>query len=154
MLPVRTLHVLGMAFALGGATLTWWLFRRDDVSSSAAAGTAAAYERGFWAATGVLVMTGVGNLGSLAPYVPSAGTRWGTIFAAKLLLLIGVLALSLVRTLVVRRCLPTEPTAIPADATTASGPETDPTRTLRVAYAGTAVSLAVLVALAEVLAHG
>ncbi|WP_137287079.1 CopD family protein [Halorussus salinisoli] len=144
MLAVRLLHVLGMALVLGGATLTWWLFRQDAASDSAAVRTAVAYERGFWAAIGVLVMTGVGNLGSLAPYVPTVETRWGTVFAAKLLLVLTVLALSLVRTLVVHRYRR-------AEATEGSGQETD---TLRVAYGATALSLATVVALAEVLAHG
>ncbi|WP_202932635.1 hypothetical protein, partial [Halorussus salinus] len=129
MLAVRALHVLAMALVLGGATLTWWLFRRIDPAVAADSGrdtdsgsdadsdsapdstappatetavsVAAAYERGFWAALGVLVMTGVGNLGTLAPYVPAAGTRWGTVFAAKLALVVAVLALSVVRTLLV-----------------------------------------------------
>ncbi|UPV74107.1 hypothetical protein M0R89_16400 [Halorussus limi] len=160
MLAVRALHVLGMAFVLGGATLTWWLFRQvGDVAASESAGgtataggtadalpVAAAYERGFWAAMGVLVMTGVGNLGSLAPFVPAAGTEWGTVFAAKLALVLAVLALSLVRTLAVARFRRAERGA-------AAGSNLD-TRSLELGYGATALSLAVLVVLAEVLAHG
>ncbi|NEU56810.1 hypothetical protein [Halorussus sp. MSC15.2] len=177
MLAVRLLHVLGMALALGGATLTWWLFRRDAASESPTLDVAAAYERGFWAATGVIVMTGVGNLGSLAPFVPTAGTRWGAAFTAKLLVVLLVLALSVVRTLVVARCRRTARrcTRVGADSestTEQSGQSTEissgdtempsrraewsdrGTETLRVAYGATALSLALLVALAEVLAHG
>ena len=149
MLAVRALHVLAMALVLGGATLTWWLFRQvrgasatPTESAAAAFSVAAAYERGFWAAMGVLVMTGVGNLGSLAPYVPAAETEWGTAFAVKLALVLGVLALSLVRTLVVARYRRVE---------SARGRGL---RTLRLGYGATALSLAALVALAEVLAHG
>ena len=147
MLAVRLFHVLAMALALGGATLTWWAFRGDTAERATALGIAAGYERGFWAAAGVLVMTGVGNLGSLAPYVPPTGTPWGTAFATKLLLVLAVLALSLVRTLVVARCRREAEAA--EESTSESSPDT-----LRVAYGATALSLAVLVALAEVLAHG
>ncbi|MFC4449889.1 hypothetical protein [Halorussus aquaticus] len=165
MLAVRLLHVLGMALALGGATLTWWLFRRDAASDSAAVGVAAAYERGFWAAMGVLVMTGVGNLGSLAPFVPTAETRWGTAFTAKVLVVLLVLALSVVRTLVVAQCRRSAVGADSEPATEQSGRNTEMsgretgmagrgTETLRLAYGATALSLALLVALAEVLAHG
>ena len=154
MLAVRLLHVLAMALALGGATLTWWLLRGGVGADSTALRIASTYERGFWGATGVLVMTGVGNLGSLAPYVPAAETRWGTAFAVKLLLVLAVLALSLVRTLVVVRWRRV------ADAAEAIGGKKSVTEsgsnagTLRVAYGATALSLAVLVALAEVIAHG
>ena len=148
MLTVRWLHVLGMALALGGAVLTWGVFRRfaseagSVVEREAALGVATAYEWTFWTSMGVLVMTGVGNLGSLAPYVPVAGTRWGTVFALKLLAVMAVLALSVVRTVAVHRR---------RRAATASESNA---RTLRVGYAATAVALAGIVALAEVLAHG
>ncbi|WP_276300649.1 hypothetical protein [Halorussus lipolyticus] len=148
MLAVRLLHVLAMALAVGGAVAVWWLVRRSEARASAvgpetAVETAVAYEAGFWATAGLLVMTGVGNLGSLAPAVPPAESFWGTVFAVKLLLVLGLLAASLVRTLVVARCR------------RANRPESaGATRTLRVGYGATALSLAVLVALAEVLAHG
>lgn len=146
MLAIRWLHVVAMAVVLGGATLTWWQFRDDETGkeTTAALATAAAYERGFWAALGVLVMTGVGNLGSLAPYVPEPGTAWGTAFAAKLLLVVALLAISAVRTLHVARYRRAE-----------TPPASDgPARTLRAGYAATALLVAVLVVLAEVMAHG
>lgn len=142
MLAVRWLHVLGMAVALGGATAAWRAFRDDAVADAAAIGVAAAYERGFWAAVGVLVMSGVGNLGSLAPFVPDAGTRWGTTFAVKIALVVAVLVLSVVRTLAVHRCR------------RAARLSASPLRRLRIGYAATALTLAAVVALAEVLAHG
>jgi putative copper export protein len=149
MLAVRLLHVLAMALAVGGAVSVWWFARRSGVGESAVAPDAAVeiagvYEAGFWAAAGLLVMTGVGNLGSLAPAVPPVGTDWGTVFVVKLLLVIGLLASSLVRTLTVVRCRRM------AFSTSASAP----IRPLRVGYGATAVSLALLVTLAEVLAHG
>lgn len=149
MLAVRWLHVLGMAAVVGGSALTWWSFRRvgsDETDASVgvatAVGLAATYERLFWAGMGVLVMTGVGNLGSLAPHVPMADTPWGTVFAVKLLAVMAVLALSVVRTLVVHRCQR-------AAAVSASD-----ARTLRTSYAATTLALVGVVALAEVLAHG
>ena len=144
MLAVRWLHVVAMAVVLGGATLTWWQFRDEGVGGEAATlDAAAAYERGFWAATGILVMTGVGNLGSLAPSVPESGTPWGTAFAAKLLLVVALLGLSAVRTLLVARYRRVAPPA--PDRTVGA---------LRVGYAATALLVAVLVVLAEVMAHG
>jgi putative copper export protein len=131
-----------MALALGGATLTWWLFRRPSVEKPISLDVAAAYERGFWAATGVLVMTGVGNLGSFAPAVPTVDTYWGTVFAVKLLAVIAILALSLVRTLAVHRCRRAETTSADAIAV------------LRIGYGATALAFVAVVALGEVLAHG
>jgi hypothetical protein len=138
-----------MGVVLGGATLTWWQLRRAGTTGgtpAAALETAAAYEQGFWTGAGVLVATGVGNLGSLAPYLPGAGTRWGTALAAKLLLVVALLALSVVRTLVVHRFrrLGDEGTEVPESTADV----------LRIGYAATALSLGALVALAEVLAHG
>jgi uncharacterized membrane protein len=146
-LAVRWLHVVAMAVVLGGATLTWWQFRdegAEEEATSAALDTAAAYERGFWAAMGVLVMTGVGNLGSLARYVPASGTPWGTAFAAKLLLVVALVALSVVRTLLVARYRRAE---TPATSDRSVG-------VLRVGYAATALFVGILVVFAEVMAHG
>ena len=148
MLAVRWLHLLGMAVALGGAALTWGLFRQlaggngSVVEREAALGVASAYEWLFWGAAGLLVMTGVGNLGSLAPYVPQTDTRWGAIFAGKLLVLGALLLGSLVRTIALRRCR--RAAKVPASAG----------RTLRIGYATTTLTLVGIVALGEVLAHG
>lgn len=130
MLLVRWLHVLGMAVALGGAVVTWSLLRQPSAGTT---GVAERYERLFWAAVGVLVATGVGNLGELAPGVPGPGTRWGTVLTVKLALLVVLLAFSLVRTLLVRRA---------------------GVGVLRVCYGATTVLLVGIVGLAEVLAHG
>lgn len=148
MLAVRILHLVAMAVAVGGAALTWGLFRRsggpaaNSIGVDAAVDLAAGYERLFWLAMGVLVMTGVGNLGSLAPFVPGVDTEWGTVFTVKLFAVMAVLALSVVRTLVVQRCNRVE--AVSKSST----------RTLRLGYAATALALAGIVALAGVLAHG
>lgn len=142
MLAVRWLHVLAAAVALGGATLTWWSLRTAVADDATALALSAGYERAFWAAMGVLVLTGVGNLGELAPFVPGADTEWGVAFTAKLLAVAAVLALSLLRTLVVQRCRR-------ADALRRGG-----VRALELGYGATAAALAAVVLLAEVLAHG
>lgn len=142
MLAVRWLHLVGMAVALGGSVLTWSAFRRDAVADEVAASVAVGYERAFWPAMGVLVMTGVGNLGALAPYVPEPGTEWALVFAVKLGAVVALLVGSVVRTLVVHRW------------SRLDGHPGATNRRLRLGYAATTVALAGLVALAGVLAHG
>lgn len=81
-------------------------------------------------------MTGIGNLGALAPAIPRG--RWGTALLAKLGLLLLVLVGSAVRSATVR---------VASDAPA-------PVTTLERGYALTAVALAALVALAAVMGHG
>lgn len=138
-LVVRWAHVLGMAVLVGGAVLTWALFRRDEPR-----GAAATYEALFWAGAGLLVATGVGNLGTLAPAIPGPGTPWGLALALKLVAIVGLLVGSAVRTLAVVRWLAADAASL--DATAA--------RRLAGSYAATAGYLLLVVALAEVLAHG
>jgi hypothetical protein len=96
------------------------------------------YEWLFWAAVGTLVVTGVGNLGAVAPTLP--GGRWRTTLDAKLGLLCVVLVGSALRAVVLTRLRhrPTETTR----------------RLLRAAYGWTAIGLVAVLTLAEVLAHG
>jgi hypothetical protein len=118
-----------------------------DGSADATAGTAptpestlaaaTAYEWLFWGALAALVATGVGNLGALAPALPRG--RWGAVLAIKLALVLAVLAGSALRTLAVCR--------LRAGGAARPG-------ALRRWYGATALALAGLVALAEVLAHG
>lgn len=138
-LAVRFGHVLGMALVLGGAVFVWFLFRDVDVRTDhrRALTAASAYERLFWAAMGLLVMTGVGNLGSLAPSIP--GGDWAVTLTAKLLLVVAVLLGSLVRSLLV------------VEARREGVAAAD---TLRYSYAATVVVLGAVLVLAEVLAHG
>ena len=134
-LVVRWLHLLGMAVALGGATLAWWVSRTADATTTLA--VARPYEAAFWAALSVLAMTGVGNLGALAPAIPRGG--WGVALVAKLALVLVVLVGSAVRTATVW----------------AAGRRGDPpTAPLERGYALTAVALVAAVGLAAVLAHG
>lgn len=124
MLAVRWLHVLAMATMLGGALLLA-LARERPLAQ------ARAYEAAFWAAAGVAVLTGVGNVGEYGEGVPVAATRWGRALGVKLALVGALLVGSALRTLVVSR---------------GAAP--------RGAYASTAAALAVIALVAEVLAHG
>ena len=149
-LAVRWVHVLGMATLFGGAVLAWMALHSDG--TPAARGEtrapplriAAAYEWLFWAGTGLLVLTGVGNLGAMAPVIPAPGSGWGRTFSVKLLVVIGLLIGSMVRTLGVVGLV----AGAPSRLTTAAFDR------LRFAYVATAVYLLLVVLLAEVLAHG
>ena len=147
---IRWLHVLSMAVVLGGAILTWvslWQIGRtqsttDQRGERSVLTLAAGYEWLFWAAVGVIVMTGVGNLGTLAPGVPPSASTWGLTLTIKLVGVLGLLLGSVVRTFLVGRFR------------AASDVTNGQTHLLRRGYAATAVYLTVVVALAEVLAHG
>jgi hypothetical protein len=129
-----------MAIAFGGALLVAVIVftRRDSAGVLAAALT---YERLFWAAAGVLVMTGVGNLGAFGRTLPEPRTEWGSALTVKLVAVALLLVISLPRTLAVLRL---ESNAIGGVAVR------DP---LRVVYAVTLGLLAVILFVAEVLAH-
>jgi hypothetical protein len=135
-LAIRTLHVLGMALVLGGAVGVWAAARRAVSDLRTLATT---YEWLFWAAIGVVVLTGVGNLGALG--APGPSTRWGTTFLLKLPLVIALVVGSAIRTLALVRADPT----VPDGALAAWGQR---------AYGLTTVVLLGLVVVAEVLAHG
>jgi len=135
-LAIRTLHVLGMALVLGGAVGVWAAVRGPVSDLRALAMT---YEWVFWAALGVLVLTGVGNLGALG--APGPETRWGAVFLVKLTLVIVLVAGSAVRTLALVRADQAVPDGVLAAWS-------------RRAYGLTTVTLLGIVVLAEVLAHG
>lgn len=152
---VRWLHVVAAAGVLGGASLVWWLvrdaMRTDDPSRVAVAlSLSRAYEWGFWAAVGVIVATGIGNLGALAPAVPGPDTDWGTTLSLKLVFVLVLLVGSVVRTVLAAGL--SERTV----GTAREQSDTDSRRfvALRSAYAITTVWLLAIVGFAEVLAHG
>ena len=88
--------------------------------------------------------TGVGNLGWMAPVVTGPATGWGRTFSVKLVVVLGLLLGSVVRTLGVVGLAAEAPSRL----TTAAFDR------LRFAYVATAVYLLLVVLLAEVLAHG
>ncbi|WP_439027569.1 hypothetical protein [Haloarchaeobius sp. DT45] len=145
-LLVRLLHLLAVTVLVGGSVVVWLAFRSGTGSESGVAAhehlvaLAASYEWLFWGALSVVVMTGVGNLGTLAPAVPTTETRWGAVLALKLGVLLGFVLFSMARSLAVVR----------VRRFGLSGSQATLTR----AYGLTAGTLVLLLSLAEVLAHG
>ena len=136
-LAIRWLHIIAMATMLGGAVLVSWL--ATAATSNALLSVAVRYEQLFWVGIGVVVMTGVGNLGAFGLSLPPPITTWGGTFMAKITLVAVVVVLSLPRSLVVARI--------------ASGARAS-TRMLRWIYGATAGGIAAIAALAVWLAHG
>jgi len=146
-LLVRWLHVAAMALALGGALLLWWFGWRPRASEPAAHGRlllalAPRYEALFWLAVGLLVMTGVGNLGAFGVGLPAPASAWGQRLGLKLLGVLALLLFSLVRTVVIVRLVTAGEVALARAAALAP-----------VLYAVTAVGLGGITLLAVFLAH-
>lgn len=101
---VRLLHVGAAAVVLGGALLLTILavqaYRGQPLYLT---GTAEPYEWLFWGAIGVIVMTGVGNLGVFGRALALPSTIWGARLTIKLLAVALLILLSLVRTAAVSR---------------------------------------------------
>lgn len=129
-LALRSVHVAAMATAFGGAVLVTWLAWRAP--RERVLDVAIRYEQLFWLAAGVLVMTGVGNVGAYGPALPAPTSAWGRTFIAKLTLVAILVLLSLPRSLAVLR---------------GGAP-------LRALYSATTVLLAIITGLAIGLAHG
>ena len=73
-LIIRFVHVISAGILIGGSTLVWvvaWKFPKDPTSLRSFITTAEQYEWIFWSTLGLLVMTGVGNLGSLVLTYPN-----------------------------------------------------------------------------------
>jgi putative copper export protein len=129
-----------MAAILGGALLVWWLgVRRDRADASVVVGVAERYEWIFWAAIGLQVMTGVGNLGAFGDALPSPSSAWGTKLIVKLVAVLALAVLSVPRTLAV--------VAMAGDKQPRPG-------LLSALYGGTAAVVVGIVGLAVWLAHG
>jgi hypothetical protein len=140
---IRWLHVVAMAVAVGGALLVAALAfaPRAGDDGRGVLETAARYEWTFWVAAGVIVMTGVGNLGAFGRALPPPTSTWGATLDLKLVAVAALLAASLPRSLVV--------------AELARGQiQTRVMVVLRAAYGGTATVLAAILGLAVFLAHG
>lgn len=135
-LAIRWLHVTAMAVAFGGALLVTWLAWR--LPADRILDIAIRYEQLFWAAAGVLVLSGVGNLGAFGLALPAPSTAWGATLTLKLSLVTLLILFSLPRSLAVARLMATGAGA---------------TSRLRVLYAATVGLLAVIAGLAELLAH-
>ena len=100
------------------------------------------YEWMFWAAAGVLVMTGIGNLAAFGADLSAPSTPWGTTLALKLGSVLALVILSLPRTLAVARMSHAAGTTPPTIVR------------LRNLYGATTAAFAVILGLAIWLAHG
>jgi len=141
---IRWLHVAAMATAFGGATTVLALSTRPGVDSGGAVvSVALRYEWLFWAAAGVLAMTGIGNLAAFGAGLLGPATNWGATLVLKLGSVLALVVLSLPRTLAVARI------------SALSGPSASGSiRTIRNLYGATTGAFAVILALAVWLAHG
>ncbi len=144
---VRWLHVTSVAFIFGGALLIFVLLHfvsgnRDTSARRVLFDLMRVFEWGSWASLGLVIATGVGNLGHFGESLPEPRSDWGRQLTLKLGLVLVFLIFSAVRTLSV--------------ATAASQPpETAPKtqRTLGTLYGITAASVGTIVAVAIALAH-
>jgi hypothetical protein len=73
--------VLALAVTLGGTLLIFYLSRRargldPDAYQLRLLGLSARFERYFWLALGLLVLTGFGGLGGVGPALPALSTGW------------------------------------------------------------------------------
>lgn len=141
---IRWLHVAAMAVAFGGAALISLLaISRPDLRSGELLRVAVVYERAFWAAAGVLVMTGVGNLAAFGAQLPSPDTAWGVTLLAKLAVVVALMLISVPRTLAVAQL-----GALDEQRVTGAAP------LLARLYVATLGSLVAILALAVWLSHG
>ena len=141
-LAIRWLHVAAMAVAFGGAVLVV-VVAASARTQNALVQIGLAYEWAFWGAAGTLAMTGVGNLGAFGQSLPEPATAWGATLEVKLVVVLGLVLVSLPRTLAVARFASTGPMAGAAGV-----------KRLRTVYGATVAAFAIVVALAVTLAHG
>jgi putative copper export protein len=140
---IRWLHVAAMATAFGGAITVLALSARPGAdSASAVISVAIRYEWMFWAAAGVLAMTGIGNLAAFGPALLGPATNWGATFVLKLGSVLTLVVMSLPRSLAVARMSST------------GGNARASVTTVRNLYGATTAAFAVILALAVWLAHG
>jgi putative copper export protein len=141
---IRWLHVAAMATAFGGAVSVLALSTRPGADSAGAVvAVAIRYEWIFWAAAGVLAMTGIGNLAAFGAALLGPATNWGATLLLKLGSVLALVVLSLPRTLAVARISASTEAKVAASIVT-----------LRNLYAATTGAFAVILALAVWLAHG
>jgi len=141
---IRWLHVAAMATAFGGAITVLALSTRPSAdSANAVLSVAIRYEWMFWAAAGVLAMTGIGNLAAFGAALLGPATNWGATLLFKVGSVLALVVLSLPRTLAVARISASTGETAPGSVTT-----------LRNLYGATSGAFAVILAIAVWLAHG
>jgi hypothetical protein len=140
---IRWVHVAAMATAFGGAVTVLALAVRPGSDATRAVVTVAIrYEWLFWAAAGVLAMTGIGNLAAFGAGLSGPSSPWGTTLMLKLGSVLALVVLSLPRTLAVA--------GMSGSTATAAGV----IPILRNLYGATTGAFAIILALAIWLAHG
>ena len=143
---IRWIHVISMAFMLGGVMLLFALVidSHKTERNSFLLVIARKYESFFWLAIGVQVITGIGNIGSFGAGIPSVTSDWGIKLLLKLIFVVLFVLLSLVRTLLATRL---ESNKNPIAWRTTR-------EVLKSMYSLTAIVLGAIVLMAEALAHG
>ena len=100
---VRGIHVGSVTFILGGAILlilVFYLNRSTPIGpTDVMLKLMQAYEYGFWAAMGLIVATGIGNVAHFGDGLPGLSSEWGQRFTVKLALVGVLLLVSSVRVL-------------------------------------------------------
>lgn len=143
---IRTIHVGSAAFILGGAVLLILVFfvAREQRATNARwqLTLMQAYEWGFWGAVGLIVATGVGNLGHFGKALPAPSSDWGHHLTTKLALVAALLLYSMVRCMALFVALNPE-----------AGLGRQRLRSLQMLYTGTAVLAMGVVGIAVALAH-
>lgn len=146
---IRLIHIAAMALLLGGALLLSalaWKNRKapDNGPLEELMAAARAYERLFWLPAGLIVLTGIGNLGVFGAGLPGPGTSWGKGFLIKMGGVALLLLISIYRSLLVTGARQThEP---------GRNPHSEPA--LLPLYGGTALILLTIVFLGVWLSHG
>jgi hypothetical protein len=137
-----------MAILLGGSVLVTTTLATTRIppapSVSRLPEIVVGYEWLAWLGLGVLVMTGVGNLGAFGMALPGPQTAWGLKLTIKLVLVIVLLLGSMLRTLLVVHLSNDERDSLSAAALT----------TMRVLYAATTGLATLVLFVAVALAHG
>jgi putative copper export protein len=145
---VRLVHVGSASLLFGGALLIFILLRLSkrkpgDSGWDVIQDVMRIYEWAAWVSLGLIVATGIGNLGHYGDALPGPRTEWGRELTVKLALVLIFLVVSAVRTL----------TVLMAAGDAASHAPARLAGTLRNLYGATAVFVAGIVALAVSLAH-
>lgn len=144
-LGVRAIHVAAMAVLIGGGVLIWTVLAapgstESDSKRQQVMDIAASYEWLAWLAIGLLIMTGIGNLGAFGLALPAPQSAWGERLILKLVLVLILVVSSLLRTFLI--------------AMLHASPSAGGLAILRRIYAGTAGLATGVLVLAVALAHG
>jgi uncharacterized membrane protein len=133
--------VLSATVIVGGAALAWALtLGGADIERRTLLGVCERYEWLFWGSLALIVATGVGNLGAYGEGLPGPETAWGQQLQSKVGLVVLLMLTSMVRTFTVVRL--------------SKGGAEARRGALRNLYGVTALLGVLIVALAELLAHG